>query len=487
MKRRILSGLLAMTLVISLAMPGTTATASGISVGSAVNSGGGNGGVEIPQEVVKPQEPVKPQKPQKPQRPTITPRVTTLSGEKTTLSVVSTQKQEDSSLLICGVNAGEDGLLVNGGTENADGTVTLGGGDVITTQAERQSILKDAETSIMVTQSTVLEGMLDSYTERETTAETASEDAVEQLVENGVSVLDAVRTAAISSAVKNSETVSETLENLSEDAKPQVQEAVKVSALKLQEATAVKMNAAKAALGVMEEMKVSETEAVDVNALKEAMTAQNPEEAAVFEEVLEELENKNVVVTPAVIEQVIENQEEHQKALQINAEGNVDSLTVHSVIDISVSDDVKEMVSEEGTYVEVPVNMPGIKADTLAVALKPVQGTAVSLEDEVNFQELQTKVKAGNTKQILKKLDNKFTIVPCTTYDGGVVLEMSNFSPVMILTYADTTTDVASMAEALTGMETAADSRSILYPVLLAAAVIVVGTVVVYTKKKSGN
>lgn len=479
MKRKILSGLLAMTLIISLAIQGTTASASGVAVGSSVNGSGGNGGIEIPQ---------KPVKPQKPQKPVITPVVSTTSGAKMALSVVSAQKQEDSSLLIGGVNAGEDGLLVNGGTENADGTVTLGGGDLITTQEERQSILKEAETTIMVTQSTVLEEMLDNFTEKETTAQTASEDAMEKLVENGASVSDAVRTAAISNAVKNSETVSETLENLSEDAKSQVQEAVKDSALKLQEVTEKKMKAAKTVLGLMEQMEVSRTEAVDVSALKEAMAAQNPEEAAVFEGILGELETKNIVVTPAVIEQVVQNQEAHLKGLKELADGNVDSLTVHSVIDISVSDDVKEMVSEDGNYVEVPVNMPGIEEDTLVVILKPVQGTAATLEEEVNFRELQAEVNAGNTKDILQKMDNRFTIIPCTPYDGGVVLEMTSFSPIMVLTYADTTTEVAFMAEEAIGMETAADSRNILRPVVLAAAVIVVGTAAVYTaKKKSGN
>lgn len=440
MRKKILSGLVAAALVVSLSVP--TMAAPGF-VGSVFNSGNG---VAVSEN----------------KKPTFT----TATGEQKTLTVAAS------------------------GTEQKKAE----------TQEERKEILKNAEATVLVSQPKDVTEMLDNFFNKEIKGTTTLKEVMESMVENGVSVVDAVKTAAITNTIKESNSVSEVLDALSDVAKSQVQEAAKKDAEKKQEAAKEKTEVLRKALELVKELPATEDGKVDTKALVDAFKAEDETKAAALEKVIEKLEKQNIEITPEVLEKVIEKQEKRQEVLEEIKEGNVDHMSVHSVLDVSVSDDIKENVSEDGSYVEISLDMPGVDEDTLAVALKPMQEEEINVEDENLLQEMQSGMNAAGAKNLFQKMGNRFDVINCTTYEGGITLEMPNFSPVMILTYADTTTDIFDeeaeenvaepeevVEEAVAEVEepAAESGSSMVIPVVVVAAIVVVVIVFVFNKKKS--
>lgn len=525
MKKRFLTGLLAMTLVISLAMP----TAAAGFVGSNENGGGGNGGVEIPQEPEKPQEPQEPTTPppdnagqtpvtpppaEKPDTkpPTETPTtppdggegtnkkpeaptIVTLGGSKP-LTIVTSKSKGDGSLLIGGANAGGNSLEVTGGQDNGDGTLTLGDGNRITTQEERESIVAGAQTTVMITNSQQNKEHLKNFDEKETTEQTKWNESSNKRVENGVSLEDSVQTDAMAETAKSSEKTTEVLEKLSPELTAKVQDAVGQAVPKLLGKIDVVKNVLNNVIETLTQQTDNTTEVVDLNELKENLVSDDPQQAAELERIINKLEKKNVPITQEVLKEEFQKYEERQQVLQNIQNGNLDEMSVHSVFDITVSDDIKEMVKQEGSYVDIPVDMPGIDEDTLVVAIKPVQKKNVTIEEEETFKQLLASAAGGNTQELFEKLGKEFIIVECTPYDGGVTLRMYNFSPVMILTYSGETEDAEPVEEPVEESaetvvvepeEKEADSNMALILVLILVAVLILVVVAVYRKKKSGG
>lgn len=527
MKKRLLSVLLAMTLVVSLTLQ--TTAASGRALNSPSNGSGGNGGIQVPTEPEKPQEPQQPTTPpsdnagqtpvtpppaekpdtkpptenqttppnggeitnKKPEAPTIV----TPGGSKP-ITVVTTESKGDGSLLIGGANSGGNSLSVTGGKNNEDGTFTLGGGNRITTQEERESIVAEAQTTVMITNSPQNQEHLENYDKKESTDEITWKESSDKRVANGVSLEDSLQTEAMAQASQSSEKTTEVLKKLSADLTEKVMNAVDQAVPKLMEKIDVVKTVLGNALEALTQQTEDTTEVVDLEVLKENLTTDDPQQAAELERLINKLEKKNVPITQEVLKEEFQKYEERQQVLQNIQNGDLDEMSVHSVFDITVSNDIKEMVKQSGSYVDIPVDMPGITEDTLVIAIKPVQKGEVTVEEEETLRQLMASVSDGNTQELFEKLGKDFIIVECTPYDGGVTLRMYNFSPVMILTYSgetEVTDEVEEPVEEPTENvviepeKTEADSNMAMILVIIVVAIIVIGGVVVYTKKKSNK
>lgn len=168
---------------------------------------------------------------------------------------------------------------------------------------------------------------------------------------------------------------------------------------------------------------------------------------------------------------------------------SMDNYEPAALFDVSVDDTVAQELADGGS-VEIPVTVDGITEDSDVLALHFIGDVtdadavadAIQNDPDATIDEMSVEV------------------IPCVAGDGMVTLTMTSFSPVMILTRAQTEVTVASTAEqapAETNEATATPApaeeveetentgiASWVYVVIVIVVVVVVGAVVVTRKNK---
>lgn len=169
---------------------------------------------------------------------------------------------------------------------------------------------------------------------------------------------------------------------------------------------------------------------------------------------------------------------------------SMDNYEPAAIFDVSVDDTVAQQLADGGS-VEIPVTVDGITEDSDVLALHFVGdlSDADAVEDA-----LQNDPNATIDEMSVE-------VLPCVAGDGMVTLTMTSFSPVMILTRAQTEVTVQAPAEqtpseteevtatpapAETVEETETTGSSLwMYIVIVIIVVVIVGAVVVTRKKKT--
>ena len=362
------------------------------------------------------------------------------NGQEKTLTVVKTESNGTNSLVLSGKNTAT-GLDVAGGQRNNDGSVTVSGSNIQTTQEERKTILENKESTIILTSADDMTIMLANFQINETNENTKSSQAMPQLVQNGTTVNDAVRTYAVSTVAQSNKSTSQKLEALSDNAKPIVQQDTKKSVEKVKETASVKADAMKKASEIVSTTTTAKNEKIDVPAVRAQLAAESEDSAKAFDAVVEQLESKGYEVTPAAIEKVVENQEKHQQVLKDLEEGNTDRLDVYTTFDLSVSPDLQDQIQNGGS-VKVTLEAEGVTEDDIVVAIKPEQQDNTDEVEDTNFDQMVQDIDNGYSGKVLKDMGNDFVSVPVEVGNGEVTLTLNSLSPIMLLRYADTTTDL---------------------------------------------
>lgn len=166
---------------------------------------------------------------------------------------------------------------------------------------------------------------------------------------------------------------------------------------------------------------------------------------------------------------------------------NMDNYEAAALFDVSVTGDMEAALAE-GDSVDVPVKVDGItpESDVLALHFVGDLSDASAVADA-----LQTD--ANTTVDELS-----IEVLPCVPSDGMVTLTMSSFSPVMILTRAQTgatisepataenSAVVATPAPEVNSGETSTDGNPWIYGVVVIIVVVIIaGAIVVMRKKKT--
>lgn len=168
---------------------------------------------------------------------------------------------------------------------------------------------------------------------------------------------------------------------------------------------------------------------------------------------------------------------------------NMDNYEAAALFDVSVFGDVKEALAAGGS-VDIPVKVDGItpESDVLALHFVGDLTDASAVADA-----LQTDANATVDEMNIE-------VIPCTPGDGMVTLTMSSFSPVMILTRAQTEVTVSEPAQVATtengaavatpapeanAEETSNGGNPWIYVVVVVVVVVIAGAVVVTRKKKT--
>ena len=237
------------------------------------------------------------------------------------------------------------------------------------------------------------------------------------------------------------------LDSLSPDLKGKVQADASKKAGELDQKAEARQNAIQTALDFAKESGTADKRPVNVDELRSAVAAQSPEEVAQFDTMLQKLEERNVTITPAVLQQALEKQEERRQVLQNISNGSLDELSVFDVVDVTVSDDVKQMV-EEGGSADITVDAEGVDEDTLVVAAKPRQTRESTIDAETRFDELRERIANGESRQVLEEMGNEFDILEAEAGNGTITISMTSFSPLLILTYQDDVADQLVPAKA---------------------------------------
>lgn len=169
---------------------------------------------------------------------------------------------------------------------------------------------------------------------------------------------------------------------------------------------------------------------------------------------------------------------------------SMDNYEAAALFDVSVTGDMEAALAEGGS-VDVPVKVDGITPESDVLALHFVGDLT---DASATADALQTNADATADELNVE-------VIPCVPGDGMVTLTMSSFSPVMILTRAQTevtvsepteeaTTEdsavVATPAPEDTEEETASNGVSPwIYVVVVIVVVVIAGAVVVTRKKKT--
>lgn len=362
------------------------------------------------------------------------------NGQKKNLTVVMTEEKSGEGLVVSGKNTAT-GLDVAGGQRNDDGSVTVAGSNVQTTQEERKTILETKESTILLTKAEDMNNMLTVYKQQETDEQTKVSEAMTQYVHNGAGVNDALRTYAVSNVANSDLTTSQKLDALSDNAKALVQEEAQKSAEQTKKKTEVKSEAMKKASDIVTAANVGKQEKIDVPAVRAQLAAESEESAQAFDSVVEQLQSKGYEVTPENIEKVIEKQEQQQHILNEVAEGNIDHLDVYSAFDFSVSPDLQEEIRNGGSLTAT-VQAEGVTEDDVMVGVKPVQTRGQDEIADTSLDEVVRRIEDGQSKEVLKEMGNDLTTIPVEPGNGEVTLTLTSLSPILLLRYADTTTDL---------------------------------------------
>lgn len=168
---------------------------------------------------------------------------------------------------------------------------------------------------------------------------------------------------------------------------------------------------------------------------------------------------------------------------------NMDNYEAAALFDVSVFGDVEEALAAGGS-VEIPVKVDGITPESDVLALHFVGDLT---DASAVAESLQTDADATVDEMNVE-------VIPCTPGDGMVTLTMSSFSPVMILTRAQTevtvdepteqaTTESGAVVATPAPEENVEETPNGGNPWIIVAAVIVVvviaGVVVATRKKKT--
>lgn len=169
---------------------------------------------------------------------------------------------------------------------------------------------------------------------------------------------------------------------------------------------------------------------------------------------------------------------------------NMDNYEPAALFDVSVDGDVAQAL-ENGGSVDIPVKVDGITPDSDVLAL---HFTGDLSDAESLVEDLKTNADATVDEMSVE-------VLPCVAGDGMVTLTMSSFSPVMILTRAQT-----EVVESATPEQVPADTEEVtatpapaapeeeaastgvapwVYVVIVIVVVVVAGVVVVTRKKKT--
>lgn len=169
---------------------------------------------------------------------------------------------------------------------------------------------------------------------------------------------------------------------------------------------------------------------------------------------------------------------------------NMDNYEAAALFDVSVFGDVEAALAEGGS-VEVPVKVDGItpESDVLALHFVGDLTDASAVADA-----LQTNADATVDEMNVE-------VIPCVPGDGMVTLTMNSFSPVMILTRAQTEVTVSEPAEEVTTEDNAVAATPVqedtteettsnggspwIYIVIVIVVAVIVCAVVVTRKKKT--
>lgn len=191
----------------------------------------------------------------------------------------------------------------------------------------------------------------------------------------------------------------------------------------------------------------------------------------------------------AAAEQELAQVEAEIEATEAADYDNMDNYEAAALFDVSVSGDVEAALAEGGN-VEVPVKVDGITPESDVLALHFVGDLT---DARAVAEALQTDAAATVDEMTVE-------VIPCVPGDGMVTLTMSSFSPVMILTRAqtevtvsepveETTTEegavVATPAPEATAEETSNDGNTWIYVVVVIIVVVIAGAIVVTRKKKT--
>lgn len=195
----------------------------------------------------------------------------------------------------------------------------------------------------------------------------------------------------------------------------------------------------------------------------------------------------------AAAEQQLAQAEAEIAATEAADYDSMDNYEAAALFDVSVSGDMEQMLAAGGS-VEIPVKVDGITPESDVLALHFVGDlTDASTVAEKLQTDVSTTVDGMNVE-----------VIPCTPGDGMVTLTMSSFSPVMILTRAQTEVTVEEPAEQATTAdssvaatpapqeapqesveETSTGSNVWIYIVVVIVVVVIAGAVVVTRKKKT--
>lgn len=170
---------------------------------------------------------------------------------------------------------------------------------------------------------------------------------------------------------------------------------------------------------------------------------------------------------------------------------SMDNYEPAALFDVSVYGDVAQAL-ENGGSVEIPVKVDGITPESDVLALHFMGDLS---DAEALLEELKTNADATIDEMSVE-------VIPCVAGDGMVTLTMSSFSPVMILTRAQTavvenatpeqvpadTEEVTATPAPVAPEEEAQSTTGVapwVYAVIVIVVVVVAGIVVVTRKKKT--
>lgn len=225
----------------------------------------------------------------------------------------------------------------------------------------------------------------------------------------------------------------------------------------------------------------------------ERLNAQRDELSAKVEQLKADSASEDDI---AAAEQELAQVEAEIAATEAADYDNMDNYEAAALFDVSVSGDMEQMLAAGGS-VEIPVKVDGItpESDVLALHFVGDLTDAKAVAEKLQADESIT-VDGMNVE-----------VIPCTPGDGMVTLTMSSFSPVMILTRAQTEVTVVTVEEpaeqastadssvAATPApqeapqesveETSTGSNVWIYIVVVIVVVVIAGAVVVTRKKKT--
>ena len=228
--------------------------------------------------------------------------------------------------------------------------------------------------------------------------------------------------------------------------------------------------------------------AANKTAKVERLTAQKDELSAKVEQLKADGASEDEI---ASAQQELAQVEAQISATESADYDSMDNYEPAAMFDVSVSDDIAQAVADGGS-VEVPVKVDGITADSDVIALH-------FMGDVTDAAALAEEVK-NNADATIDEMDVE--VLPCVAGDGMVTLTMTSFSPVMILTRAETEVQVSEPATepaatedatveatpaptAEPTEESASSGSPWIYVVIVIVVVVVAGVVVATRKKKT--